>query len=73
MIDFRAELPDLFADGEQIREGLGALAHVSEQGGGMVDGGELDPAFFLPLAVIPGDAVILPDELHGGDPAQDGT
>ena len=36
----------------------------------MVNGGHPDAAFIDPLAVLPGDAVILPDQPFGGDPAQ---
>ena len=36
----------------------------------MIEGGHGHAGLFHPLAVLPGDAIVLPDEAHGGDAAQ---
>ena len=70
--DFRplADGPDVGLDGFQIFEGVRPLGHVPQQGGGMVNGGHVDAAPLEPLAVLSGDAEVLPDDLLGGDAAQ---
>ena len=50
--------------------GLGAFAHVSQKGGGVVNGGHPDAAPLHPGAVLAGDAEIGIDKPLGGDAAE---
>ena len=63
-------LPDLFPDGAQIRKGIRFLAGIPEQGGRVVDGSVEDSVPFRPLAMLPGDLVVVMDQPAGGDPTQ---
>lgn len=65
-----AHFPDLSLELFQVLEGLGPLAGVPENGGGVQDGRHPDAGLLEPLAVFPGNLKIFLDQAHGGHPAQ---
>ena len=64
---FLQKLPEFFADGEQILKGFRALGDIPQQGRGVIDGGHPNAVFFYLLTMLPGDAVLFPNQPHGGN------
>lgn len=56
-----AHFPDLGLELFQVFKGIGPLAGVPEDGGGVQDGRHPDAGLLKPLAVLPGDFKILLD------------
>ena len=65
-----ADLPNFRLEGFEVQEGLRFFPGVPQQGGGVEEGHDLDPAFLKPLPVLLGDFEVLLDDPHGGDAAQ---
>lgn len=65
-----AGFSNFLPDRQQIPKCFRTLGQIPKKGRGVIDGSHPDALLFHPLPVLPGDAVILPDQPHGGNPAQ---
>ena len=65
-----AVVPDRLLKRLEVHEGVRTEPRVPQQGGGVIERHRHDPVLDRPLAVLPADLEIGPDEAHRGDPPQ---